>query len=251
MRLAQPLQPGDASLPFERVPHRQPHGLESKPRDDRRKERLQSLARPEGMRLAAEGVYQPLAPHRTELTVLRRLMWTLCNRNHEIAVATHGRHILLQPGEGTHQGLGHARETRHPGVEQQIEHPEPARDEQNAIVANDGKSRVGEHSPERGSRIGLLEAVIVETESVQHCHEKRPQERVEAIGHSDNRPAAGLQHAQQFANRLLGLGEVLDRAHRIDDVEALILEWQRPDISTRRAQRGASEFLSGTIDCGF
>jgi hypothetical protein len=42
------------------------------------------------------------------------------------------------------------------------------------------------------------------------------------VRHADDRAAAGLEDARHFLHRALGFVEVLDRAHRVDRVEAVV-----------------------------
>jgi len=51
-----------------------------------------------------------------------------------------------------------------------------------------------------------------------------------AIRHADDGASARLEYASDFLNRPLGLVEVLDRAHRVDGVEAGVLEGQLADV---------------------
>ncbi len=57
------------------------------------------------------------------------------------------------------------------------------------------------------------------------------------VRHADDRASARLQHPRHLPHGLLGLVEVLDRAHRVDRVEAGVAEGQRADVGGRGPQR--------------
>ena len=59
-----------------------------------------------------------------------------------------------------------------------------------------------------------------------------------AVRHANDRAPARFEYAEQFVDRLLGLVEVFDRAHGVNDVEGSIPERQRPHVAS--GDRGAS-----------
>ena len=57
-----------------------------------------------------------------------------------------------------------------------------------------------------------------------------------AVRHADDGAPAGLEHARHLFDGALGFVEVLDRAHRVDRVEAGVAERQ---MRARRRRRPA------------
>ena len=139
-----------------------------------------------------------------------------------------------------------------PRVAGEVEHPQPARYEQDTGLGGHRKAGPLQHPTEDRPRVRLLEAVVVETQVVERRHEGRTQERVAAVRDADHGPAAGAQHAENLAQRAVGVVEVLDGPHRVDRVEAPGAERQRPDVAADAAQGkpGRGEAGAGIGDDG-
>ena len=98
-----------------------------------------------------------------------------------------------------------------------------------AVSATTLRPAALEHLPQRPTRIRFLVPVPVKSDRLEHRGEQRPQKRIVAVRHADDGASARLQHARHLCDGPLGFVEMLDRAHRIDRIEARV---------ARRAGRG-------------
>ncbi len=134
---------------------------------------------------------------------------------------------------------------RHHVWQARIEHPEPARDEEDRRLGHHHEAGPFEHRPQGAARIGLLESIGVEPDGLKGGGEERTEERVVTVRHADDGASARLEHTDHLPDGAFGLVEVLDRAHGVDGLEARVTEGQIADVGHRAAQTVRPAFEGG------
>lgn len=160
-------------------------------------------------------------------------------------------HVPIEPGERPDQDARDARQWPCAGVAPEVQHPQPARHEEDTAFHLDLEPGGLEHLPQRAPRVALLEAVAVQPQPVECGDEQRTQERIVPVRHAQDQPATRLEDTGQFGDGRFGFVEVFDGPHRVDRVERRGPEWQTADVAHHGPQRPSIERRSRLADDRF
>ncbi len=104
-------------------------------------------------------------------------------------------------------------------VAPEVQHAQPARDEEDGRLGDDLETGGFQHLAQLTPRKGPLVTVRIQPKGAQRGHEQRAKKGIVQIGHADDRAALPLQDAKELMQSCLRIAEVLDRPHGIDRVE--------------------------------
>ena len=91
----------------------------------------------------------------------------------------------------------------------------------------------------------LLESVGIGAERAENLHHERAEKGVELVRDPDDPEPSRLQDPVDLGDRSLVVLEMLDRPHRVDEVDRLAAQRQRPDVRDGESRPVAREDRAG------
>src|SRR3990167_102542 len=131
---------------------------------------------------------------------------------------------------------------------QKVYHPQPPRKKKNAGLGRDLEPRRFYTPAERPRSKRLFGPVGIQAGPVKEEDKQRTQKRIQLVGDANDGAAARLQDAEHLPQRDFIVGEVLNRAHGIDEIESIVTKGERSDIGSKKARALLSKNLDGLLN---